>query len=155
MRCPICGAKMVNKQLCPYCKVTDTDVNGASNKKVPEYRKAGNKDLIHYTTVLPKDVSRLKVILYTIFLGLVGVNHYYVKRPVRATFSAVSTGGSFLIFILYLIMEFKTKFGEGLFSLVYQILFYCMAINVVLWILDMFGVLFRSFKVPVVLPDKE
>jgi len=48
MRCPICGAKMVNKQLCPYCKITDEQVVSASNKKVKEYRQTGNTDMIHY-----------------------------------------------------------------------------------------------------------
>lgn len=155
MRCPICGAKMANKQVCPYCKITDTDVNSASNKKVKEYRKAGDKDLIYTTSVLPKDVSRLKLTLFTIFLGVVGVNHYYINRPVRGTFAAVSTGGSFLIFIMYLTMEIKSKIGANIFGLVYQVLFYCMAINIVLWILDIFAVIFRTFKVPVVMPDKE
>ena len=79
MRCPICGAKLYAKQICPYCKITDEQILNASNKKVKEYRKTGNTDMIHYTTVIPKDLSRLKIILYTIFLGLVGVNHYYVK----------------------------------------------------------------------------
>ena len=34
MRCPICGAKMVNKQLCQYCNITDEQIYNASNKKV-------------------------------------------------------------------------------------------------------------------------
>ena len=37
MRCPICGSKMVQKQLCKYCKITDDQVKNASNKKVKEY----------------------------------------------------------------------------------------------------------------------
>ena len=155
MRCPICGAKMVQKQICPYCKVTDTEVLEASNKKVKEARKAGNKDLIHTTTNIPKDVSRLKLVLFTIFFGFIGVNHYYINRPVRATFSLISTVGSIAIFIIYLAVDLTGQFGEGLFALIYQILFYCMAINVVLWILDIFGALFKSMKIPVVMPDKE
>lgn len=155
MRCPICGAKMVQKQICPYCKVTDTEVLEASNKKVKETRKAGNKDLIHTTTMIPKDVSRLKLIMFTIFLGFVGVNHFYVNRPVRGTFACISTFGSLAIFIIYLAVDLTGKFGEGLFALVYQILFYCMALNMVFWILDIFGVLFKTFKIPVVMPDKE
>lgn len=155
MRCPICGAKMVQKQICPYCKVTDTEVLEASNKKVKEARKAGNKDLIHSTTVIPKDVSRLKLVLFTIFFGFIGVNHYYINKPVRATFSLISTVGSLAIFIVYISTDMTGKFGEGLFALIYQIIFYCMAFNVVFWILDIFGALFKTMKVPVVMPDKE
>ena len=57
--------------------------------------------------------------------------------------------------LIYLAVDMTGKFGEGLFALVYQILFYCMALNMVFWILDIFGVLFKTFKIPVVMPDKE
>ncbi len=146
---------MVKKQICPYCKVTDTQVLGASNKKVKEYRKNGNKDLIHYTTVIPKDLSKLKIILYTIFFGVVGINHYYVNRPVRGTFSMVSAVGSIVMMALYFSIDFSTKFGEAFFALIYQIVFYCMAFNIILWVLDVFAVICKGFKVPVVMPDKE
>ena len=53
MRCPICGAKMVNKQFCKYCNITDEQVYKASNKKVKEYRKPDRDDLIYFTNVLP------------------------------------------------------------------------------------------------------
>ena len=36
MRCPICGSKMVQGQLCKYCGVTADQVENASNKKVTE-----------------------------------------------------------------------------------------------------------------------
>lgn len=155
MRCPICGAKMKLKQICPYCKVTNEQVLQASNSKVKEYRKKGYKDLIYLTNVIPNDVSRLKLILYTIFFGLIGVNHYYVNRIHRANFSLCTTCSCFVIFVMYLLIDFKTEFGENLFGLIYQIIFYCMAINVVLWILNIFGSIFKTFKVPVVMPEKE
>lgn len=155
MRCPICGAKMKQEQFCPFCNVTSDQVLGASNKKVKQYRKNGSKDLIYFTNVLPSDVSRLKLILYTIFFGLFGVNHFYVNRPNRAIFSVVTSAGSMLFFILYLLIDFKTKFAENLFSIVYQLIFYGMAVNVIIWILDVFAVLFKTFKVPVVMKDKE
>ena len=81
MRCPICGSKMVQGQLCKYCGVTADQVENASNKKVTEYRKNDMSDLIYFTTNIPSDVSRIKLLLYTIFLGIIGVNHYYVTNP--------------------------------------------------------------------------
>ena len=62
MRCPVCGAKLVAKQICPYCKITDEQITAASNRKVKEYRKTGNGDLICYTTVIPNDLSKVKII---------------------------------------------------------------------------------------------
>jgi len=155
LRCPICGAKMINKQLCPYCKVTDEQVLSASNKKVKEYRKSGNVDMIHYTTILPPDLKRWKVVLFTILLGLVGVNYFYVNRPVRGWFSLLSTIGSIIFILLEFLIDFGSKFGKILFNITYEIFLYSMAINVVLWVIDIVSVIFKSFKVPVVIPSKE
>jgi hypothetical protein len=146
---------MVAKQLCKYCGVTDDQVKNASNQKVKEYRKTGNTDLIHYTTVIPNDLKRWKIILYTVLLGWLGINHYYINRPVRATFSLVSTISSIGIMFLGLLIKISTRAGKIAFNIFYEIFFYMMAINVVLWVLDIFGVIFKSFKMPVVLPKKE
>ena len=154
MKCPICGAKMVSKQLCPYCKITDEQVLGASNKKVREYRKTGNTDMIHFTSVIPSDLKRWKIVLFTVLLGWLGVNHFYVNRPVRGAFSLISSVGSTSILILGLVLKITSKAGKIIFNLTYEILFYMMAINVVLWILNIISVIFKSFKVPVVLPKK-
>ena len=102
MRCPICGAKLYQKQICKYCKVTDEQIVNASNKKVKEERKLGNNDLIHFSTVVPKDVEKWKLWVYTILLGFIGVNHFYINRPYRAVYSLVSTILSMSILIVAL-----------------------------------------------------
>lgn len=154
MRCPICGAKLVGKQLCPYCKITDEQILNASNRKVKEYRKTGNKDMIHFTNVVPNDVSKLKIILYTIFFGFLGVNHYYVLRNIRGTYSLVSTVGCLFIFFLGIAVEISTSI-QGVYNIFYNIFFYMMAINVFMWLGDIFACIFKSFKIPVVLAQKE
>ena len=156
MKCPVCGAKLVAKQICPYCKITDDQILEASNRKVKEYRKTGNKDLICYTNVIPKDVSKLKLILYTIFLGWFGINHLYVLRPIRGIFSIIATAGSMGILILGIAVSIPTEgFFYALYMILYNVLFYSMAINVIIWVLDIIAVIFKTFKVPVVLPKKE
>ena len=122
MRCPICGAKLVGKQLCPYCKITDEQILNASNRKVKEYRKTGNKDMIHLTNVVPKDLSKLKIILYTIFFGFVGVNHFYVLRNIRGTYSLVSTIGCLTIFFLGIAVEISASM-QGVYNVLYNIFF--------------------------------
>ncbi|MGN0961445.1 MAG: hypothetical protein ACI4PF_04530 [Christensenellales bacterium] len=155
MRCPVCGAKLVAKQVCPYCKITDEQILSASNKKVKEYRKTGNKDLICYTNVIPSDLSRLKIILYTIFLGWLGINHLYVSRPVRGIYSIISTAGSFGMLIVGSLVTSYSDAGLIIYNIFYNVFFYMMAINVILWIIDIFASIFKTFKVPVVLPRKE
>ena len=68
MRCPICGSKMVQGLVCQYCNITNDQVINSSNKKVSEYRKKDMSDLIYFTEVIPSDVSRIKLILFTILL---------------------------------------------------------------------------------------
>ena len=155
MRCPICGSKMVSKQLCKYCGVTDEQVYAASNKKVKEYRKSGNVDMIHYTTVLPSDIVRWKLVVYTIVLGWLGINYYYINRPVRGSYSLVSTIGCLSITIIGLLTDLSTKSIRITYNIFYELFNYMMAINVVLWVLDLVAVIFKRFKVPVVLPKKE
>jgi len=152
MRCPICGSKMVQNQLCKYCNITDDQVINASNKKVSEYRKKDMKDLIHFTNVVPKDVSRLTLLLFTIFLGIVGVNHYYVKRHIRGLFSSISTGLSITLFIVSLLNTWLNAII--VFKIIFELAFYSMAINVILWVCDIINVAIKTFKIPVVLAEK-
>lgn len=150
MRCPICGAKMVNKQLCQYCNITDEQIYNASNKKAKKVRKEGNSDLIHFTTIVPKDVERLKLILFTIFLGVFGVNHLYINRLYRGIYSIVSMS----LFVLFVILTFVGVQFLGFFNIVYQIVGYAGAINVILWVSDIINVLIKKMKIPVVLAEK-
>lgn len=153
MRCPICGSKMIDGKLCKYCNVTDTQVENSSNKKVKEYRKNDMSDLIYFTTYIPSDVSRIKLLLFTIFFGFIGVNHYYVKRNIRATYSLLSTILS--IVFLTLRLTIPTLYGVTVFKLIYELSFLAMAINVILWGCDIINLLFKNFKIPVVLGEKE
>lgn len=153
MRCPICGSKMVQGQLCKFCGIDDNQVKNASNKKVVEYRKNDMADLVYFTTNVPHDVSRLKLLLFTIFFGLLGVNHFYVHRYVRGIYSALST----FVNITFLVLRtaVRTLASVLVFELIYELSLLAMAINVIMWVCDILNVIFKNFKIPVVLADKE
>ena len=155
MRCPICGAKLYQKTICPFCKVTADEIKAASNKKVKEYRKTGRKDLIHFTNVLPQDVDKVKLWLYTIFLGLVGVNHFMVCRNIRAGYAVASTVSCLTVFFMKMFINFGSGFIAIAFQLIYEICFYCMVFNILFWFSDILSLILKGFKVPVVLPEKE
>lgn len=152
MRCPICDAKLVSGELCKYCGVTKDEIENGSNKKVKEYRKTDREDLVYFTKYWPKDISRLKLILYTILLGWLGINHFYVLRHKRALFSTITTTLTIIIQLLTFFIRFNRFFIT---EFIYEIIFMAMAINVILWVWDIFAVAFRSFKVPIVLGKKE
>ena len=144
----------MNKQLCPYCKIIDKQVYGASNKKVKQCRKTDNKDLICYTKVIPSDVSKVSLWLFTFFLGWCGVNHFIISRPVRAWYAVIASISSVIMTFVNLFADPKTLAGEWIIYFVHYAALMSMAINVVMWVFDMISLLFRSFKIPVVLPDK-
>ncbi len=152
MRCPICGSKMIQNKICKYCNITDEQILNASNKQVKQYRKLDMSDLICFSTVVPTDVSRIKLLLLTIFFGFLGINHFYVNRNIRAFFSLFSFVLAIIFFSLQL--SIKTLKTVIIFRLLYEIVFVAMAINVILWICDIINVIFYRFKIPVVLADK-
>ena len=47
-----------------------------------------------------------------------------------------------------------TTFGKQFLGLMYDLLFFMMAINTILWIFDIINLICRTFKVPVVLAKK-
>ena len=69
MTCPICGCKMPNKTMCIYCKITGDQVENASNKKAKERIKNHDRKEVYYSTTMPKDVNRTKLLLLTLLLG--------------------------------------------------------------------------------------
>ena len=152
MRCPICGSKMIQNKICKYCNITDEQILNASNKQVKQYRKLDMSDLICFSTVVPTDVSRIKLLLLTIFFGFLGINHFYVNRNIRAFFSLFSFVLAIIFFSLQL--SIKTLKTVIIFRLLYEIVFVAMDINVILWICDIVNVIFYRFKIPVVLADK-
>jgi len=156
MRCPVCGAKLYQKLICPYCKITAEEIMHASNKKVKECRKTGKKDLICFSTVLPQDVSRVKLWLFTIFLGWCGVNHFIIGRNIRGGFAVGATVMSlFMMLVKYVILTNVSLNFLLFIQALYEISMYAMIINLIMWISDIIALIFKGFKVPVVLPPKE
>ena len=155
MHCPICGARLYQKEICKYCKITKETILAASNKKVVEYRKAGRDDEIHTTNVLPSDVNRVLLIFYTILLGLFGVNSFYVHRNGRGIFCVSSFVISIIFSILKATITITVPWMAVTFELLFEAAFLLVVINMLLWATDIIAVILGTYKVPVVLPLKE
>lgn len=152
MRCPICDAKLEGGLVCKYCNITKDQIEKASNKKVKKYRKEDKADLIYFTNVIPKDVSKIKLILYTIFLGIFGVHLFYVNRYKRGLFSAISLPVAVFFQILKMTI---VGFGSVIvLQLIYEIAIGALTFNLLFWIGDIIAIIFKGFKVPVVLGEK-
>ena len=149
MRCPICGSSMKHG-FCGYCNITSEQVENASNKAVSQARKEGRKKEVYYSSTLPKDVNGMRLKLLTIFFGWCGVGSFYVKRNVRGIFSLL------IIALTLLFFAIKQLAGDlGIvFQIFYELVFYASAINVVVWVWDIFELFIKTYKVPVVLGEK-
>lgn len=66
----------------------------------------------------------------------------------------ISSAGSIGIMVLGFALTNMSDAGKMVYNIFYNIFFYMMAINVILWVLDIFNALFKTFKIPVVLAKK-
>jgi TM2 domain-containing membrane protein YozV len=147
MLCPKCYGKIdKEKNRCDYCGFNLNELNNASNKEAKKALKGIYKDDVIYTSKLPADVSKKKLLLYAIFLGMFGAHHFYVGKFWQGFCMALITCvtlilGTFLYVtgsitdnIIQYAFEFSTAFQGGV--LIY-------------WISNIIGIIFNKYKVPV------
>ena len=154
MRCPFCYEKVNNvTNVCPVCGFKKSDLDSASNKLVDTYRKKDPEIVISVTEV-PSDVSRRKLFFLCLFGGMIGLHSIYVKRYFRGICSVVLT----------LILLIGTPFVYGDMSSIESIINYnpyltsivaiSGAVAVIMWFSDFVGIIFKRYKIPVVLKEK-
>lgn len=152
-RCPRCNfksSKSVN--ICPNCQLNYTKFDVATNKSAKQAIREGRKNNVIYRKGCPKDVSKFKLLLLTVFLGFTGAHLYRVGRYKRAVTYTV-------FFIIGLVYTIITSYIEITgYSLIWEV-FYLLTAGwgavMLLWIVDIFRVIFNRFKIPVSLPYVE
>ena len=142
--CPRCGLKSLKLQeTCPDCGLVFSRLELATNKDAKKLIHRGEKDFIIRTSTLPKDLSYLKLLLLTIFAGVVGAHCFRVGRYWRGAFLLVN----FVAIVMYVI--FNTQLiainGGGLLATLTTI----SGLGMLIWVYDIFAVAFKKFKVPV------
>ena len=150
MQCPKCDGKIdkVAKK-CKSCGFNMKELNGTTKKDALRARKEGFGDDVLYVSELPPDVSKKKLTLLCIFLGLFGAHNYYAGkffRAILATISSVCALGSAIFQIFW-----NEVYYTAHISVVWicSISYLLMGINIVLMIIDLVGILTGKFKVPV------
>jgi len=149
MKCPICGCKMKEEFMCPYCKITGTQVKEASNKKAKEKIKKRDVKEVYNSTYMPKDVNRTRLLLVALFGGLFGSHHMYVGKYKMGLFYAISFVYCFTFFALSFYI-FKTNVPLKYFADFGYMIY---AVVLFMWISDLFKILFKRFSIPVVLGE--
>ncbi len=143
-KCPRCGNKcFINQEKCEECALIFSRMQFASNKAAKKKIRKFDTDFVIYTNQYPSDISWLKLLLYTLFFGLVGGQYYYVGKYVK--------GGLMSASFVYLI--FCTVFNAYIYQSSY--LFLPIGIAALAWIVSIVYVATKKFKVPVIVQMPE
>lgn len=141
-RCPRCDNKCISSaEKCPDCGLIFSRLQYATNGAAKEKMRRGDREYILYVTELPKDLSYVKLLLFSLFLGLFGVHYYYTGKYVKG----------FLMSALFAYTIVLVMFNQYLVAheFLMEILAIPVAILVLAWIVSVVYVLSRKFKVPV------
>lgn len=129
---------LVTATKCDECGLIFSRLDYATNKAAKEKLKHGDRDYILQVTTLPKDVSYLKLLLYTLFLGLVGGHYYYVGKYVKGVLMTLMfTYAIFCVIFNTYIVDYMT------------LLYIPMGVGVLAWMISCMYVICKKFKVPV------
>ena len=155
MKCPVCGAKMIDGKICKYCGVTNEQVYNASNKEAKKAFKEGRRNDVCYSSDLPKDVNKTKLVCFTVFLGLFGVGNFYVGKNIKGIYCASSYGFALLFTLLNTFAMLNGWASAQVINVFFTIGTYLMIVNLLFWMNDVVGLIFKSYKVPVVLAEED
>jgi len=151
MKCPICGCKMREEFMCPYCKITGEQVRNASNKKAKErIRKKDTKE-VYSSSYMPKDVNRTRLLLVNLFGGFLGVHNFYVGKWKMGLYAVLS----FVFVLLFHSLSFYIYTENVVLGYLKDLGYALYAVVVFFWISDFFKILFKKFSMPVVLAEPE
>lgn len=147
MLCPKCYGK-VDKQAkrCVYCGFDMRLLEGASNQEAKRIRKTIYKDDILYMKGIPADVSKKKLLLFSIFLGLFGVHDFYVGKFWQGLYLCISTSITMTLAIILMLMS---SIVQNTIQIIFEFMTIFQGIAVIIWITDIFKIGFERFKIPV------
>lgn len=151
-RCPRCDMKVPSETIiCPGCQLNYHKFESATNKEAKTAYAEGDNDRVLMRKGMPSDVSKLKLLLLTIFLGFAGAQYYYVGRYKKGIFFSIF----FAIGIVYAVVTNVLKImPTGDLWEVFMFLVLIWGLVILLWLIDIINVACNRFKVPVSLPRR-
>ncbi len=143
--CPRCGLKCLKSiDVCPDCGLSFSRLKIATNREAKNKILRHDRDFIIRSSTLPSDVSFIKLLLYSIFLGIFGVHCFYVGRYLRG---AITLADFVAIILLTVFNSQVAAINDG--ALLGVLSTVCGLILLFTWVWDIFMILFKKFKVPV------
>lgn len=173
-KCPYCKSK--NPLASRYCGACHLDFyqldkcTNAEAKKMLRHRRFGEtfEGEIVNTSTLPSDVSRAKLIIYTLLFGLFGVHNFYVGRYFKAwvqcVLGVIFTGLAIAISYFLDVPTIAMTFLGIQTNLVNVLFLFGLLVGIypaTSWLFDLFAVVIKKYEVPIALkipvdiPDEE
>ena len=148
MRCPKCYGKIVKEQTrCGTCGFNLALLEEGSNKEAKKALKGIYKDDVMFTTKIPLDVKKKKLLLFAIFLGLFGVHDFYVGKLYQGLYICICTTVTFILSSLVTALGIIT--ANNAIYIAYQFVLVFQGIAVLMWIADIFKIALERYKIPV------
>ena len=151
MLCPKCYGRLKKGQVrCQHCGFNINTMQGASNKEAKKALKSIYKDDVLYTTEIPEDVSKKKLLLLTIFLGMFGANHFYVGRFWLGLYMCISSS---IALISAAILGLTNAASNSILNNIFQFVLIFQGLNLIFWVMSILHVAFERYKIPVYKDD--
>ena len=151
MLCPKCYGKLTkDKSRCMYCGFDMSLLDGASNYEAKKIKHTVYKDDILYTTKVPFDVSKKKLLLFAIFLGLFGVHDYYVGKFWQGLYQSVVVGLAMILLTIQMVMGTVT---QNWVQTALDVLAVFAGFATLIWFVDIVKIALERFKIPVYKKD--
>lgn len=150
MVCPKCYGNIdKHTKRCQSCGFNMSSISGATHGAVKQARKDGFGDDVIYTSELPSDISKKKLLLLCVFLGLFGGHSYYAGKIWKGVFSSVVSCLMMAFSILTVIyLDIRNIWGiAGLWAMSVTTLL--MGINLTIFLFDLIKICTNKYKVSV------
>ena len=153
VRCPYCGARIVKfSTTCPRCGIHKKQISESSNIRAKEIKKQKTGEKVFMTRYRPNDVMFTTMIMLLV-LGMFGAHCFYVGRKIRGwiivSFLTIGVIGALFP------QDWRRAYTEFVpidyFPFITDWFF---GIAIIIWVFDIFAVVFGIFKYPVRLGDK-
>lgn len=155
-RCPRCNSKVISsEERCYSCGLIFERLKKASNAAAKKAIKKKEYNKVVYSYDLPRDISKVKLLLTAIFLGLFGIQYAKVGRYKMFIFMIISF---FLIFIYTLLSVMPAVpnwiFTDKYIGLLLILMTIPSAFAVMMWATSIFQIIFNRFRVPVAIDEE-
>jgi len=148
-RCPRCNFK-THKDMgrCGKCGLNFIKFQDATNKEAKSAFRMGEKERVLLTKQRPSDVSKVKVFFMNLFGGWFGLHYFALGRLWRGLFQLVGL----ILGAIYVYCHGTLHIVSGYMGYFVILCGFVWVASFVIWLSDIWGILFDKFKYPVSLP---